>query len=87
MNIVQRVGGSFGTAVATVILQQALTHHARTPAGASLAFQHTYWWLIAISVVAIFPAIQLLVVERRTGLRRLESATAVEVVEATVESA
>ena len=87
MNIVQRVGGSLGTAVATVILQQALSHHAHTPAGASLAFQHTYWWLIAISTVAIFPAIQLWVVERRTGLRRLESATAVEVVEASVESA
>ncbi len=31
MNIVMRVGGSLGTAVATVVLQQALSHHeART---------------------------------------------------------
>jgi EmrB/QacA subfamily drug resistance transporter len=90
MNIVMRLGGSLGTAVATVVLQQALTHQAHTPAGASVAFQHTYWWLIAISCVAVLPAIQLLFVERRTGLRRLENARSVEViegVEATVESA
>ena len=90
MNIVQRIGGSIGTAVATVVLQQALTHQPHTPAGASTAFQHTYWWLIAISVFAILPAAQLLIVERRTGLRRLENARSVEVlegVEATVESA
>jgi hypothetical protein len=87
MNIVMRVGGSLGTAVATVVLQQALSHQSRTPAGASIAFQHTYWWLTAISVVAVAPAIRLWIIERRTGLRRLESASAVEVVEATVESA
>ena len=90
MNIVQRVGGSLGTALATVVLQQSLSHQARTPAGASIAFQHTYWWLIAISAFAIIPATQLLIVERRTGLRRLENARSVEVlegVEATVESA
>ncbi len=90
MNIVQRVGGSLGTAVATVVLQQALSHQAPTPAGASIAFQHTYWWLISISAFAIVPAVQLLIVERRTGLRRLENAGSVEVlegVEATVESA
>ena len=90
MNIVQRVGGSLGTALATVVLQQSLSHQAHTPAGASIAFQHTYWWLIAISAFAVIPATQLLIVERRTGLRRLENAQSVEVlegVEATVESA
>ena len=87
MNIVMRVGGSLGTALATVILQQSLSDHPATPAGASLAFQHTYLWLFVFSVVAIVPAVHLWVVERRTGLRRLESATAVEVVEAAAESA
>jgi hypothetical protein len=90
MNIVQRVGGSLGTALATVVLQQSLSHQAHTPAGASIAFQHTYWWLIAISAFAIIPATQLLIVERRTGLRRLENARSAQVlegVEATVESA
>jgi MFS family permease len=76
LNIVQRVGSSLGTAIATVVLQQALTRHAHNPAGAALAFQHTYWWLTAISVVALAPAIWLWLTERRTGLRRLEMASA-----------
>jgi EmrB/QacA subfamily drug resistance transporter len=87
MNIVMRIGGSLGTALATVILQQSLSHHPATPAGASLAFQHTYVWLIVFSVVAIVPAVHLWRVERRTGLRRLESASAAEVSEAVAESA
>ena len=87
INIVMRVGGSLGTALATVILQQSLSEHPATPAGASLAFQHTYLWLTGFSLIAIVPAVRLWVVERRTGLRELESASAVEVVEATAESA
>ncbi len=66
LNIVQRVGGSIGTAVATVILQQALTHHAQTPGGAAAAFRHTYWWLFFVGIFALAPAFWLLLVERRT---------------------
>jgi EmrB/QacA subfamily drug resistance transporter len=73
LNIVQRVGGSLGTALATVVLQQALTRHAHNPAGAAKAFQYTYWWLTAVSVVALAPAIWLWLIERRTGLRKLET--------------
>lgn len=87
MNIVMRVGGSLGTALATVILQRSLSHHPAGPAGAALAVQHTYLWLTAFSAVAIVPAVHLWVVERRTGLRRLESPSAPEVVEAAVETA
>jgi EmrB/QacA subfamily drug resistance transporter len=75
LNIVQRVGSSLGTAIATVVLQQALTRHANNPHGKALAFQHTYWWLTAISVVALAPAIWLWHIERSTGLRRLEKAS------------
>jgi hypothetical protein len=76
LNIVQRVGSSLGTAIATVVLQQALTRHAQNPAGAALAFQHTYWWLTGISAVALPSAIWLWVTERRTGLRKLEKVSA-----------
>jgi EmrB/QacA subfamily drug resistance transporter len=65
LNIVQRIGGSVGTAVATVILNQALLKHADNPAGAALAFQHTYWWLFVVGAVALGPAIWLLITERR----------------------
>jgi EmrB/QacA subfamily drug resistance transporter len=66
LNIVQRVGGSIGTAVATVVLQQALSRHASTDAGAAAAFRYTYWWLFIVAVVALAPAFWLLVIERRT---------------------
>jgi EmrB/QacA subfamily drug resistance transporter len=66
LNIVQRIGGSMGTAVAIVILQQALTHHSQTPHGRALAFQHTYWWLFFVGLVALVPAFWLLMIERRT---------------------
>ncbi len=89
MNIIQRLGGSLGTAVATVILQQALAEHALTPAGAALAFQHTFWWLTAISVAALVPAIWLLITERRTRPRTLApaetSAASVGALEAAAE--
>jgi len=86
LNIVQRVGSSLGTAIATVVLQQALARHARTPHGSALAFQHTYWWLTAISVVALVPAFWLWHIERRTGLRKLEkTSTDVMALEAATE--
>ncbi len=88
MNILQRVGGSLGTAIATVILQQALAQHARTPAGSALGFQHTFWWLTAISGFAVLPALWLLVTERRKGAGNLGSAApAALAVEATTDVA
>jgi EmrB/QacA subfamily drug resistance transporter len=66
LNIVQRIGGSIGTAVATVILQQALAHHAHTPGGEAAAFRHTYWWLFFVGSFALIPAVWLLLVERRS---------------------
>ena len=86
LNIVQRVGSSLGTAIATVVLQQALLQHAATPHGRALAFQHTFWWLTAISLIALAPAGWLWHVERRTGLRKLEAvSTDVLVLEAVTE--
>jgi EmrB/QacA subfamily drug resistance transporter len=65
LNIVQRIGGSVGTAVATVILSQALLKHADSAAGRAAAFRHTYWWLFVVGAVALGPAIWLLLIERR----------------------
>jgi MFS family permease len=65
LNIVQRIGGSLGTAVATVILAQALAKHPHSSAGAAAAFRHTYWWLFVVGAVALGPAIWLLITERR----------------------
>jgi EmrB/QacA subfamily drug resistance transporter len=67
MNVLQRVGGSIGTAILTVVLQSGITGLAHpTVAGVAQSFAHTYWWVIGISVVALLPTVLLTVVERRT---------------------
>src|SRR3954453_15663499 len=65
MNVLQRVGGSIGTAVLAVVLQSGISHLSQpTPAGIAGAFAGTYWWVLGISLVALLPTILLTVVER-----------------------
>jgi len=63
LNVLQRVGGSIGTAILTVVLQNGIT--ANTPVAIAASFAHTYWWVVGISVMALAPTILLAVVERR----------------------
>ena len=56
LNVLQRVGGSIGTALLTVVLQHGLTSGAHTPAAAAHAFGHTYVWVLALTAVAAIPA-------------------------------
>jgi EmrB/QacA subfamily drug resistance transporter len=68
LNIIQRVGGSLGTAVIAVILQSKLVHlppHASANATAA-AFAQTYWWVLAMTVVALVPTTVLWRIERRS---------------------
>jgi hypothetical protein len=56
--ILQQVGGSFGTAVLTVILELQLT--GRDPAaGLAAAFDRTFWWAIAFTAAGALPALLL----------------------------
>ena len=70
LTVVQRVGGSIGTAVLAVVLGTALTG-ATGPAATSAAFASAYWWAFGLSVVAVIPALILLQAERRS--RRFQS--------------
>ncbi len=63
LNVLQRVGGSIGTAILTVVLQTGIT--ANTPDAIAASFAHTYWWVVAISVVALLPTIMLALIERQ----------------------
>ena len=75
LNVMQRVGGSLGTAVLAVVLQHELAHASGGSAGAvSSAFAHTYWWALAITAVALLPAIVLAHAQR--AARRSEAAGA-----------
>jgi EmrB/QacA subfamily drug resistance transporter len=60
LNVVQRVGGSLGTAVLAVVLQHELAHAgSRRPGPVATAFAHTYWWTMAMTALALVPALVL----------------------------
>jgi EmrB/QacA subfamily drug resistance transporter len=57
--IAQQVGASFGTAIVAVALQSLLAH------GTTSAFQASFWWATAITLVALLPGLAL--PSRRSG--------------------
>jgi EmrB/QacA subfamily drug resistance transporter len=63
LNVLQRVGGSIGIALLTVVLQHGLTG-AHTPDAAASAFGQTYLWVLGLTVVAAIPAYVLARAER-----------------------
>ncbi|MDO9406784.1 DHA2 family efflux MFS transporter permease subunit [Patulibacter sp.] len=68
LNTLQRVGGSIGVAVLTVVLQrntEGLGRSAGDPSALAGAFGDVYWWVLAVTVVALIPAVILMRVERR----------------------
>ncbi|MFG6200700.1 hypothetical protein [Nonomuraea sp. JJY05] len=54
-SVVQRVGGSFGTAVLAVVLQR-VTEGTGTPAALQGAFGETFWWTVGFALIALIPA-------------------------------
>jgi EmrB/QacA subfamily drug resistance transporter len=64
LNVLQRVGGSIGTAVLAVVLQRALqgTHTLSAAAG---AYGTAFWWSLGLTAAAIIPCLVLLRAERR----------------------
>jgi EmrB/QacA subfamily drug resistance transporter len=64
LTVLQRVGGSLGTAIIAVILQHNLSG-AHTAAAAASGFGHTYWWVMGATLVALVPTLVLVRIERR----------------------
>ncbi len=52
-SVVQRVGAPFGVTVVAVILQDYLAHASATAAGLAGAFNTTFWWVLAFSIVPL----------------------------------
>lgn len=73
LNVLQRVGGSIGTAVLAVVLQRALVG-VHTPAAAAAAYGTAFWWSAAIAALAIIPCVILVRAER--AARRAKGAAA-----------
>jgi EmrB/QacA subfamily drug resistance transporter len=80
LNVIQRVGGSLGTAVIAVILQTKLTHasvagHGHATLGAiASSFDQTYFWVVVMSLMAFPPAVLLWRTERRLRIDGVVSA-------------
>jgi hypothetical protein len=80
LTVLQRVGGSLGTAIIAVVLQNNLSHVAAGPhaaAGAATGFGHTYWWVMGATLIALVPTALLARIERRAAKRPALDATAV----------
>jgi EmrB/QacA subfamily drug resistance transporter len=54
-SVVQRVGGSFGTAVLAVILEST-TGGVRSAAALAGGFGQTFWWTVGFAAIALVPA-------------------------------
>jgi EmrB/QacA subfamily drug resistance transporter len=63
LNVLQRVGGSIGTAVLAVVLQRALSG-VHTVAGQAGAYGTAFWVSAALTALAIIPCVILLRAER-----------------------
>jgi EmrB/QacA subfamily drug resistance transporter len=70
MNVLQRVGGSLGTALLAVILDSRLRHAGpgASPAARAHAFSHTFWFAAALTAAGLVPAFVLAL--RVRGRRR-----------------
>jgi EmrB/QacA subfamily drug resistance transporter len=75
LNVIQRVGGSLGTALIAVILQTKLTHLSSHPSASATAgaFAATYWWVMALTDVSLSPSVVLWRVERQSRALGYES--------------
>ena len=67
LNVLQRVGGSIGTAIFVVVLHNGIA------ADAPAAFAHTYWWVVGVSVIALVPTVLLALIERAPARRPAEA--------------
>ena len=54
--IAQQVGGAFGAAVLVVILSRQ-ARQGGDLAGLTVAFDHTFWWCVGFSALAVLPAL------------------------------
>ena len=64
LTVLQRVGGSLGTAVIAVVLE-GHTKDAHTQAALAHAFGQTYWWVLGVTLVGLAPTVLLMRIERR----------------------
>jgi hypothetical protein len=75
LTTLQRVGGSIGTAILTVVLQGHLETAGTSQAAMASAFGTTFIWVMGITAAALLPTLLLARIERR-GRRGADRAPA-----------
>jgi hypothetical protein len=85
LTVLQRVGGSLGTAIIAVVLQGHLAHAGHSHPALAASFAHTYWWVMAVTLIALLPTVVLMRIERRA--RKTSAAIALAADEALPEAA
>jgi EmrB/QacA subfamily drug resistance transporter len=73
LNVLQRVGGSIGTAVLAVVLQRALTG-VHTLSGAAAAYGTAFWASAGLTALAIIPCIVLMRAEHAARVAKRDEA-------------
>jgi EmrB/QacA subfamily drug resistance transporter len=77
LNVLQRVGGSIGVAILTVVLQHHLTRAGASVSAQASGYGTTFWWVLAVTAVATLPTLLLIRAERQVA--PTGTATAVQV--------
>jgi EmrB/QacA subfamily drug resistance transporter len=72
LNVLNRVGGSIGTAILAVVLQRTLSGAHTTSASAS-AYGTAFWWSAGLTALAIIPCVVLTRAEHNTRRRAREA--------------
>jgi MFS family permease len=72
LTTLQRVGGSMGTAILTVILQTHLEAAGASQPAMAQAFGTTFVWVMGITAAALLPTLMLARIERRAGRRGVD---------------
>jgi EmrB/QacA subfamily drug resistance transporter len=73
LNVLQRVGGSIGTAILAVVLQRQLSSaHSLTEAAG--AYGTAFWWAVGLTALAIIPCVVLMRAERAARASKGEEA-------------
>jgi EmrB/QacA subfamily drug resistance transporter len=70
LTVLQRVGGSLGTAIIAVVLQGHIQHGAHNQAALASGFGHTYWWVMGVTLISLLPAMLLARIERQARERQ-----------------
>jgi EmrB/QacA subfamily drug resistance transporter len=86
LTVLQRVGGSLGTALFAVVLQSQ-TKTAHTAAAAAAGFGHAYWWVMAVTLLALIPTLLLARIERQAKTDTAEIPVGIHAEEPLLEAA